>query len=211
METRLDRNASGYYDPTAFRALKNLEKEERMSYVGKHEIWDVTLPGDKKGTVITLNVQNECATVLRMKKSAPEKNGPLFYMDKMVADAGKPSYIYTSEFVVFKRKLSGEEAAELGRVLAEAFGMKTGTRDELTELEDLRTLSKDLKAERDKLRDQLETTAADHVGHMADAEERIRSLREAVTNLKTERDRLSIQLDVYRGLYADLLGKVMEG
>lgn len=195
MDTRLDRNASGYYDPTAFRALKNLEKEERMSYVGKHEIWDVTLPGDKKGTVITLNVQNECATVLRMKKSAPEKNGPLFYVDKMVADAGKPSYIYTSEFIVFKRKLSGEEAAELGRVLAEAFGFAPAN-DGLEDLIELREDLRLLKEERDALRDGCDDLR--------------RQLAEM--SAKTEEaTRLSIQLDVYRGLYADLLEKVMEG
>ena len=195
METRLDRNASGYYDPTAFRALKNLEKEERMSYVGKHEIWDVTLPGDKKGTVITLNVQNECATVLRMKKSAPEKNGPLFYVDKMVADAGKPSYIYTSEFIVFKRKLSGEEAAELGRVLAEAFGFAPAN-DGLEDLMELREDLRLLKEEKDALQNVCD------------------DLREQLAELEPkaeESTRLSIQLDVYRGLYADLLEKVMEG
>ena len=194
MDTRLDRNASGYYDPTAFRALKNLEKEERMSYVGKHEIWDVTLPGDKKGTVITLNVQNECATVLRMKKSAPEKNGPLFYVDKMVADAGKPSYIYTSEFIVFKRKLSGEEAAELGRVLAEAFGFAPANG-----LEDLIELREDLGLLKEE-KDALQNVCDD--------------LREQLAELEPkaeESTRLSIQLDVYRGLYADLLEKVMEG
>ena len=194
MDTRLDRNASGYYDPTAFRALKNLEKEERMSYVGKHEIWDVTLPGDKKGTVITLNVQNECATVLQMKKGAPEKNGPLFYVDKMVADAGKPSYIYTSEFIVFKRKLSGEEAAELGRVLAEAFGFAPANG-----LEDLIELREDLGLLKEE-KDALQNVCDD--------------LREQLAELEPkaeESTRLSIQLDVYRGLYADLLGKVMEG
>lgn len=166
-----------------------------MSYVGKHEIWDVTLPGDKKGTVITLNVQNECATVLRMKKSAPEKNGPLFYVDKMVADAGKPSYIYTSEFIVFKRKLSGEEAAELGRVLAEAFGFAPAN-DGLEDLMELREDLRLLKEEKDALQSVCDDLRRQLLEMSAKTE---------------EATRLSIQLDVYRGLYADLLEKVMEG
>ena len=209
----MDRNASGYYDPTAFRALKRLEKEERnkMSMVKPYEIWRAKFPNGNLVPVLVLWSDEKCTTITRLMEQLPEKHGPAVSVTGGALDLSKISYLYVSEFKNRIRVLDPNEEECVKNVLAESFGIMTGTGDELTELEDLRTLSKDLKAERDKLRDQLETVAADHTERTADVEERIRSLREAVTNLKTERDRLSIQLDVYRDLYANLLGKVMEG
>lgn len=202
MDTRLDRNASGYYDPTAFRALKRLEKEERnkMSMVKPYEIWRAKFPTGNLVPVLVLWSDEKCTTITRLMEQLPEKHGPAVSITGGALDLSKISYLYVSEFKNRIRVLDPDEEKCVKKVLAENLGLvpteSEKLADRLEELEVLKENLRLLKEERDALRNGCDDLRRQLLEMSAKTE---------------EATRLSIQLDVYRGLYADLLEKVMEG
>ncbi len=202
MDTRLDRNASGYYDPTAFRALKRMEKEERnkMSMVKPYEIWRAKFPNGNLVPVLVLWSDEKCTTITRLVEQLPEKHGPAVSVTGGALDLSKISYLYVSEFKNRIRVLDPGEEERVKRVLAENLGLapteSEKPADRLEELEVIKENLIHLKEERDALRNGCDDLRRQLLEMSAKAE---------------EATRLSIRLDVYRGLYEDLLGKVMEG
>lgn len=201
METRLDRNAAGYYDPTAYKALTRITQEEKkMSMVRPYEIWRARFPSGNMVPVLVLWSDEKCTTITRLMEQLPEKHGPMVSVTGGVLDLSKISYLYVSEFKNRIRVLDPNEEERVKKVLAENLGLvpteSERLSDRLEELDDLKEDLRLLKEERDALRDGCDNLR--------------RQLLEMNAKVK-ETTRLSIQLDVYRGLYADLLKKVMEG
>lgn len=183
MDTRLDRNASGYYDPTTFRALKSLEKEERnkMSMVKPYEIWRAKFPTGNLVPVLVLWSDEKCTTITRLMEQLPEKHGPAVSVIGGTLDLSKISYLYVSEFKNRIRVLDPNEEECVKKVLAELLGLVPTESVKLADrMDDLRLL----KEERDALRNCCDDLRRQLLEMSAKSE---------------ESTRLGIQLDVYRG------------
>lgn len=124
----LKRNGSGYYDPTAYEALKNYEKEvERMS-IKRGEIYVIELPNGKtvNGLIVSSDKRNEGdwlnAIVLneKPKGACPVaiKCGVMQY-----ADCDRITFVGSRSIFDFIRIATDAEMQEIDRALMDSLGL----------------------------------------------------------------------------------------
>lgn len=204
-------NASGYFDPTAFEAIKNLDKERGGSTVtptaNKGEIWEVeTADGSKTYEMVVIQNFGKYNAGLMLRDTAPFENGvQIKSRGLMYADTGRLTYAYHDKFVSFIRELSGPEFDELRDKIcstldlswnsgwssrADAPGEPVDTTPDLRQLEDENRALKDalVAAQRDR----------------ADLEARLHSAE----NSSPELAAIMKERDIYHDLYRELLDKL---
>ncbi len=107
----LRKNGSGAYDPTAYRAIKNVMQEEKRVNFYKGDIIEVEM-GEGYAEMAVLQTHEQYATVLRLCEN---KKLPLAINCKGLkyADPGMIQYIYNSRVTTLIRSMTGEEYKQM--------------------------------------------------------------------------------------------------
>ena len=109
----LKRNGSGYYDPTAFKALKKIERAEKEMEVKKGEIWEVEF-GNNIRTVLVLAAHGSYSTVLTFSDEPRERRTVQLNAQGMkYTEPGMITYKFNDGFNRFIRQTKEEEFADI--------------------------------------------------------------------------------------------------
>jgi len=171
IDKELLRNGYGYVDPTAYKALLEVQKGEPME-MRTGEIWEVTSNNGWVKESIILADHGKVCTILQL---IDEDNG---HTDIQVncrgikfTDSRKLQYCFDNACTGFIRKLSEQEFETIMKKVAASLGIKAQVVEVVKEVE--------IVKETEVLPDNLEL------------------------------ERTKAQLEVYKGLYEDLLKDVL--
>lgn len=118
----LKRNGSGYVDPTAYKAIKQEDKNE---IVNNGEVWEITQNNGFKKYVVVLSAHKGYATVLQL--SEDNYGGyPVNCKGVMYTDCGKLGYCFTDKFESYIRSLTDGEYQDLMANVAVKLGLPAG-------------------------------------------------------------------------------------
>lgn len=188
----LRRNGSGYYDPTAYKALKNIEREEEEMEVRKGEIWEVEM-GNNMRTVLVLAVHGSYSTVLTFSDEQRERRTLQMNAQGMkYTEPGMVTYKFHDAFDKFIRLTTDEEFADIMNKVAGALGIESKCPDEKTVawIEEL-----------DKTKIELAEALR--------SREHFKNLFESLEKPETETIKLQTERDLYKSQYESLLERVI--
>ena len=190
----LKRNGSGYYDPTAFKALKKIERAEKEMEVKKGEIWEVEF-GSNLRTVLVIAAHGSYSTILTFCDEPRERRTVQLNAQGMkYTEPGMLTYKFNDGFNRFIRLATEEEFADIIGQVECALGLDLNAPIPLevyesNEIKRLQMEVEDLKAKNLKLE-----KGNTHFASMATDTN--------TTILKTERD-------LYKSQYESLLERVI--
>ena len=115
----IKRNGEGYYDPTAYEAIKRMEDTD-MEEVKAGEVWEA-VTGTETGLFIILKNNSRYVTVLYLTESAPSTNSFRVTLDPvMYTDCGRSSYVFPDRLIRHVTTLTENEFKELKNGVAKA-------------------------------------------------------------------------------------------
>ena len=183
----LKRNGSGYYDPTAYQALKKIERREKEMEIRKGEIWEVEF-GNNIRTVLVLAAHGSYSTILTFCDEPRERRTVQINAQGMkYTEPGMITYKFHDAFDKFIRLATDEEFVNIMDQVAGALGLETEVPFGIVESK-VQRLQRELEDESAKI---LELEKGNT--HFADTN---------TTILKTERD-------LYKSQYESLLERVI--
>lgn len=197
----LRRNGAGYYDPTAFKALKKIEREEKKMEVRKGEVWQVEI-GNSVRTVVVLAVHGSYSTVLTFSNEQRERRTVQLNAQGMkYTEPGMVSYKFHDAFDKFIRLTTDEEFADIMNQVAEALEIEKKEAAyipfvvaESKEIQRLQAALEDASAKIIELeKDNVQLAATIYENEKTDSN---------ITVLKTERD-------LYKSQFESLLERVI--
>lgn len=111
-------NGSGYYDETAFKAIKNTDRggihnmKEKKVYKG--EIWETETQSGQTREVLLIQCFKDYAAVLTLAAEKPTENGmSLKSKALMWVDCGRLGYVFYDKLNQLVRSLSDKELNEV--------------------------------------------------------------------------------------------------
>ena len=119
----LKRNGSGYYDPTAYKALQKIEREEEeMEEIKVGEIWEIESSGKETVAIVLVDHGSYC-TILSLADE-PRENRSISIPARGVryADPGFISYKFKAGFKEYIRTTTKEEFEDVFRKVLKAIG-----------------------------------------------------------------------------------------
>lgn len=179
------RNGSGYYDPTAYAAMKNViksEKDKKVNKMKQGEIWEIKQNNGQYKNVIVIAAHDDIAQVLQISEYGGKYSIEINCHGISYTDPRKLQYVFNDSFTNYIRTLKDEELETIMDAVAECLGI-VASQEETVE---------PMKGESTSIT----VPAAELLPFDYDSEELIKA--------KTERD-------VFKGLYEKLLADVMKG
>lgn len=124
----IKRNGSGYYDETAYKAIKNVENVgAKMEYKRGEMYWIRFSNGESKKAVIVSADERAGNDMLNTLILAEEPKGalnvPIVCGGKMYADCGMVSFIYRGRIDNYIRTATEEEMQEIDAGIIMALGL----------------------------------------------------------------------------------------
>lgn len=209
MLDELKRNGSGYYDPTAYEAIKNLKEDEEME-LKRGDIYLCHIPG--KEPTMYLNVSAEGRTgmfasmIMLTEKDDLLYGVPIKCKGIKYASCDLVMYLKKEYLTDFVKCATADEMAEVDKMIAKALGLGK-TPDPTATVEN--AVIGDLNALVDKLSDEnhrllMELEGAER--KLKDAEKQI-----PVFPVEIEKELLKAetQRDMYKELYEQMLEKMI--
>ena len=194
MNNDIRRNGSGYCDPTAFSAISNYIKGEKVKKVNKMkqgEIWEIHMSNGTYRNAIVLAAHDDIAQIVQLGDASNSHSIEVNCQGIMYTDPRRVQYTYNDTFTNYIRTLKSEEFEQIMNAVADYLGLSAQTAEEAVEPVNYQ---EDFN---DKVRKSaVEFTANGLTFNPIESDELIRA--------KTERD-------VYKGLYEKLLESVMKG
>lgn len=189
-------NGSGYYDETAYKAIRNTDRggTASMEY-NKGEIWEIETTNGTTREVFLVQCFDDYAAVLTLIDSQPNhtymqiKSQDLRYMD-----CGRLGYVFYDKFVKFIRMVSDEELKEVQYRIASALDLPA------SEMSDT---AKEQVAAVPMMEVDTATQQQD------DAPESKCELQQLLMDSALELEGMTRERDVYKELYGQLLGKLL--
>lgn len=189
-------NGSGYYDETAYKAIKNTDRGgiTSMEY-NKGEIWEIETANGSTREVLLVQCFDDYAAALTLTDYQPNhtymqiKSQDLKYMD-----CGRLGYVFYDKFVKFIRMVSDEELKEIQYRIASALDLPA-----LEAAEAAESAPAPVTAETDTA-----TQPQDD-----DAPESKCELQQLLMDSALELQGMTRERDVYKELYNQLLGKLL--
>lgn len=219
-DDKLHLNGSKYYDPTAYKAIKNLEKKggEKMEEFNRGEIFEYYLgSGEKRNALIVSSDErknNKFISILVLKDEAMgDYCIPIHCGIMMFAACDQVSYASNTRFGNFIKRATDEEMAAVDRQLKFALDLDRTTADGDTDRNALETelgakpFKEFFEVENEELKRKVKTLEK----AMTELTKENRILREKpvlpenpaeVTVLTTERD-------LYKKLYEQMLERLI--
>ena len=192
MLDELKLNGQKYYDPTAYKAIVNVMKEEK-SCMAKYNDGDIVIAainGMPRIEYLLIRCFDGYATAYRLLGTPPTENSNTVRSRQLrYYDAGKFNFVYYDNIEEYVRTLSDDEMAEVRFSIVETLDLFLDER--WNDSEDT-PLVEPVVPDDKKLLDVIGSVNEKLGGYVDDAKNIIR--------LEAERD-------VYKGLYLDLLKK----
>jgi mRNA interferase MazF len=203
MLDELKRNGSGYYDPTAYEAIKNLKEDEEME-LKRGDIYLCHIPG--KEPTMYLNVSAEGRTgmfasmIMLTEKDDLLYGVPIKCKGIKYASCDLVMYLKKEYLTNFVKCATADEMAGVDKMMAKALGLA-----EMDENERYRAIKEEnlkLKADHDAIMSELIDTEA----KLKEAQKKI-----PVFPVEIEKELLKAetQRDMYKELYEQMLEKMM--
>lgn len=118
-------NAQGYYDGTAYKAIKNIQEEKRMSEFYNGDIWTMQKADERIYEVLILATHGNYATVLTLLDREPQENCVTVKSKAtMYADTGKVGYIFYDKLQDFVKAMPEPDFLKVLRKVGTDLGMK---------------------------------------------------------------------------------------
>ena len=225
----LKRNGSGYYDPTAYEALKNYQKEvERMS-IKRGEIYVIELPNGKtvNGLIVSSDERNEgdWMSVICLSKEPKGINPVAIKCGVMqYADCDRISFIGSRNIFDFIRVATDAEMQEIDRALIDSLGLTVDAPNQpqaafdstyLKQIDDLTMklegAERDIDEKNAEITDLCEKLKVARMENKKLFEENVQLSATANKNRSDEKDaiKLMAERDLYKQQYETLLEKVI--
>lgn len=124
----LKRNGSGYYDPTAYKALKSIEGGQKMK---SGEIWEVEVGKAELATCLVIAANERFSSILLLTDESKSEDDIeviarcIKYTNPMML-----SYKFNSCFATFVKAMKDDEFATLKEVIAGKLGLNVAVADE---------------------------------------------------------------------------------
>ena len=136
-------NGSGYYDPTAGEAIKEMEKTmvNRGEY-SDGDIVDVVKNNGNQIEMVLLSCHSNYASALALVETEPRDNAvSVVARVPMYADAGKVQYVFYDNICGFQKALSDDDYMAVKDAVREALNLGGGelSSDESADTRALRT------------------------------------------------------------------------
>ena len=126
----LKRNGSGYYDPTAYKAMKNFENGGG-SNMKRGEIWKIGFGRDEKLAVV-LTVQDTFCNVLVLNEQSKNDNDvAIKAIGLKYTNPAMMSYAFKDNFREFVRLMRDEEKENLFLEIAKRIDFPASVQDEI--------------------------------------------------------------------------------
>lgn len=126
-DNEIRRNGSGYYDVTAYKAIKNYERD-RMDIVCKRgEIWEAKIAGKVKVVLILQTFQmGDYISGIMLYDCRKDVQNPLSVkaISMMYGDAGRVQCIFVKTMVRYIRTLTTQEFDKTLDVVSKALGLE---------------------------------------------------------------------------------------
>lgn len=193
-------NGSGYYDETAYKAIRNTDRggTASMEY-NKGEIWEIETTNGATREVFLVQCFDDYAAVLTLIDSQPNhtymqiKSQDLRYMD-----CGRLVYVFYDKFVKFIRMVSDEELKEVQYRIASALDLPA------SEMSD--TAKEQVAA--------MEAAAVPVMGVDTATQPQLQAeteceLKQLLMDSALELEGMTRERDIYKELYNQLLGKLL--
>lgn len=201
MDYELLRNGSGYYDPTAYEALKNFKGVTKTMIGFRHgEIYEVeTLHGYRQGIIVSSNdrVDSRYINVIIMNdKQLFDIDIPIVCQGIRYACPEKVSLVHVDKIGNFIKLATDEELAQIDAGIAKALGLQYMESKECEAVEPVKYIEPmelPLPAPDDEAGMYVKLT-------IAEFEEMVASKTEAELKAK-----------IYKDLHEKLLDKVIQG
>lgn len=193
-------NGSGYYDETAYKAMKNMDRggTHKMSDINNYttgEIWEMEATNGITKEVILIQCFGNYAAVLTLMDNEPKQNAlAVKSLSLKYTDCGRLGYCFYDKLTNYIRTLSDGDIAELKRSIADALELPMPEMLESPQLEKQVETDSALKA-----------AILDSEATQKKCEE----LREKPTNAEYKATSMTRERDIYKNLYEQILDKVI--
>lgn len=214
------KNAEGYSDPTAYKALKGIEREEKMEFK-RGEIYEYELTNGQ-GTKYALVVSSDerstdrvVSVVILNEKAYGNNAASVVAHSLMYADCNRVTFAVADRIGSYVRTATAEEMREIDRALINALGIDRiempkpgGIEEELNRIID----------EQKRQLDNMTWNCTTQEARANKCEERILELTEENEGLKknafigekADTMTLRIERDFFKAQYEALLAKILE-
>lgn len=200
-------NGAGYYDETAYKAMKNMERggtskmDNKTAYTG--EIWEMETLNGQTREVLLVQCFNNYATILTLTDTEPEENGLAIRSRSMKwTDCGKLGYVFYNRLTNMVRSMTDEELEEVRDSIGEVLQIQKGTFAELAGLTDDGEDSSDTGAA-------VETTAAEEENATQSEGGLPKEAAQMMMDSALALEGMTRERDIYKHLYETLLDRVM--
>ena len=130
------RNGSGYVDITAYKAIKNVERNMNMAKCKRGEIFEVKMNNSdeiRKALVVSADFRSNRtwqSVLILMEEQKQEDWVPVMCQGMMYADCSKLSYIDSNRLYSYIRTATEDEMAAVDAMIAEYLGLKLENKTE---------------------------------------------------------------------------------
>mgnify|MGYP004500756545 CR=1 FL=1 len=184
----LSKNKQGYYDETAYKAIKAVE--ETMEKVNSGEIWQMQKANGESQEAYIVKAFDNVSVILMLSEDV-RNPGEIQVQSRaqMWADPRRIRFTYNSNFTDFIKKVPDDEVEKIN----------TMTRYTLFGAVSVHTKSADWKAEEelDSLRKQVDSLEGE-----------LDSCHELISEQENENIKYQAQVEMTGGLYRELLDRV---
>lgn len=196
-DQELKRNGSGYYDPTAYKALRNIEREVERMDCKRGEIFEFTTSrGDLRKVLIISDdarrYSRNLTGILLNEESKGEYGVQILCGCLMYAECDRISHIKADAIGNYIRTATDEEMQNIDETIMDALGLKAEHEAAIPDSK----LEKELAEARAKIME-LET-------RQTYSPEQV----DAISRQANEAIRLKAERDVYKELYEKLLERM---
>lgn len=117
-------NAQGYYDETAYKAIKNIQEEKIMSEFYNGDIWTMQKADGRIYEVLILATHGNYATVLTLLDREPQENCVTIKSKAtMYADTGKVNYVFYDKLLDFVKAMPEPDFVKVLRKVGTSLNM----------------------------------------------------------------------------------------
>ena len=130
----IKRNGSGYYDQTAYNAIKNLTGGAQME-AKAGEIWEIEKMNNEIMEAVVLAAHERYATIVQLVDTPDGNDFKINALSQKWTNTGKLQYAFDSKFVRFVKKMKEEEYTALMDAIAKSLGIEQKTVEKIVEVE----------------------------------------------------------------------------
>jgi len=206
MDYELKRNGSGYYDPTAYKAMTNLIKGEGTMEMKRGEIFEYNMQNGELKYVLVISSDERksdrfLSIIVLSNEPKGRINAPVVCKKQMYADCCMVSYGYSDRFGCYVRTATEREMQEVEAGIMEALDIKATASNDAFE-DTTYCLMRELEGKLEEANRQI-VEGHEHVERLLAENERLRNAEPA--NDPAEVVKLMTERDTYKHLYEQML------